>query len=468
MARHKIFFYMFTGIFWIFSPPAWPQQTQCLQYHTARETRSIVDFGLVTLELAQEQPPRVSSPEFTKEQSLFSAGRFPWLKKGSFGSPWTAPTPTGLMTGCILTPRGFNIYLLQNEKMDYPTARTKALSELVLQEKPWIASGDIERYDVSTHLIHLTKGITVTWKRISSEGIPFQVVAAADGERRISIRGTPFVAAADGQRCYLGMLWPSLPGAVWPGDGIIPLIQFSSFRDETPDLVPLGVFSFVQNYQLAEDPRFDPRLIKALKENGQYHAGVECSLNEAVIIPTPEGSSVRYTYTLKNNDQDDLYVLDPNRMNTDYFHSNQNGIQVIAQLRVDEKSGLRSNVFRPDDRVFARPTPRKGVDKEWFTRLPSGELLRRTAIIKGFPRIPSGEYRLRFYFASPGYGHGAIGWITRDQRQLKDGRIWIGQIRVDLTTVVQAEGGGWDEAEDKIKKAAVFLQKLGNPPNTEI
>ena len=162
MARHKIFFYMFTGIFWIFSPPAWPQQTQCLQYHTATEARSIMSFGSVTLELAQEKPPRVSSPEFTKEQSLFSAGRFPWLKKGSFGSPWTAPTPTGLMTGCILTPRGFNIYLLQNEKMDYPTARTKALSELVLQEKPWIASGDIERYDVSTHLIHLTKGITVT------------------------------------------------------------------------------------------------------------------------------------------------------------------------------------------------------------------------------------------------------------------------------------------------------------------
>ena len=328
---------------------------------------------------------------------------------------------------------GFNIYLLQDEAMDYETARTRSLSDLVLQGEPWIASKDIERYDVSTHCIYLKKDLPIVWEQIS-------------------LRGTPFLVTADGERCYLGTLWNVFSS--FAPKGLNPVIYppprpGASLFNDTPDLVSIILEDFPPfgDHPPTPDVRNDPRNIKALKENGQYHAGIQCSLDEVSIISTKEGSSVQYTYTLKNNDKDNLYVLDPDRMNTDYFHYNHNGITAI----VGDNEADRPIVFRIDGTKYEHPTPSKQIDTKWFSLLKSRDSMTRTVLMKGYPPIPPGTYRCAFYFASPGYGNGFTGWVSREQREMKDGRIWIGRIWDDLTTVVWAVGFGVEELEGKIK-----------------
>ena len=46
---------------------------------------------------------------------------------------------------------GVEFYLLKNNGLDFETARQMPLEELVLRDEPWIASGDILRYDWSSH-----------------------------------------------------------------------------------------------------------------------------------------------------------------------------------------------------------------------------------------------------------------------------------------------------------------------------
>ncbi|MHC4639224.1 MAG: hypothetical protein ACYTBV_17235, partial [Planctomycetota bacterium] len=60
-----------------------------------------------------------------------------------------------------LSRTGVNIYLLEDEHMNLKTARTKLISQLVLRKEPWIASEDIQRYDVSSHCIYLKKNISI-------------------------------------------------------------------------------------------------------------------------------------------------------------------------------------------------------------------------------------------------------------------------------------------------------------------
>jgi len=52
------------------------------------------------------------------------------------------------------------------------------------------------------------------------------------------------------------------------------------------------------------------------------------------------------------------------------------------------------------------------------------------------PRILSGKYECTFSFGSPHFGHGFTGFISKPERQLADGRIWLGRIEATLTVEV--------------------------------
>ncbi|MBN1999046.1 hypothetical protein JW935_15920 [candidate division KSB1 bacterium] len=67
------------------------------------------------------------------------------------------------------------------------------------------------------------------------------------------------------------------------------------------------------------------------------------------------------------------------------------------------------------------PTPTDNYREEWFTRIPSGQSIKRTVRLKGYPKIPAGLYRCEFVFSGPMR-------IDKAGRMLKDGRIWIGQL----------------------------------------
>jgi hypothetical protein len=309
---------------------------------------------------------------------------------------------------------GVCFYLLQDEKMDFETARTKPLSDLALRERPWIASEDIEHYDVSTHCIYLTKKVPVDWER------PL-------------LRGTPFVVVADGERCYLGALWTSVSSFL--PEGNVPVIWDPGSRllGGQPDLLDVGLLSVLRKGEPVEDVRNDPRVLKALRRDGQHRAGLGCSLDRVAVRHEGGASSVEYTYTLRNLDQDDLYVLDPKRIHTDFFHDFQNGVR---GRRLDGEGSFGW----PNPRKKGKfPTPWREVDPAWFSLLESGESMTRTVVMEGLPRVRPGKYECHFSFGSPQYLHGATGTITKQQRQQKDGRIWLGQIDASLTAIVPQE-----------------------------
>jgi hypothetical protein len=306
---------------------------------------------------------------------------------------------------------GVNFYLLKDEGMDFLTARKMPLAQLVLQDKPWIASEDIQRYDWSSHCLYLKKDVSIAWTRIN-------------------LRGTPFVVVADGQRCYLGALWSLISSFVPEGNAAV--IHGVGSRGQE-DLLALNLMSVLRKGESRIDVRDDPRVAKALRRQGQFHAGLQCSLDRVRVEYEKDTCSVVYTYTVRNADEDDLYVLDPERIDPAFFHDFQNGVR---------GRDLDDNV------TFGWPNPRKGApqptpwakaDVAWFSRLKKGESMTRIVTMDGLPRILPGKYECAFSLGSPEYLHGFTGTVKKEQRQLKDGRVWLGRIAATLMVDVQGK-----------------------------
>jgi len=305
---------------------------------------------------------------------------------------------------------GVRFYLLKDDGLNFETARAMPLGDLVLKDKPWIASEDIERYDWSSHCVYLKKDVPIAWKRID-------------------LRGTPFVVVADGQRCYLGAIW-SLISSFAPM-GNVAMVNEPGIAGQR-DLLAIGLMSALGKGERKIDVRDDPRVMKALRRQGQYHAGLQASLDKVRVEYKKDTCSVVYMYTVRNADEDDLYVLDPERIDLAFFHDFQNGVR---GRDVD------------DNVTFAWPNPRKGappptpwakVDMAWFSRLKRGGSMTRTVTMEGLPRILPGKYECTFSFGSPNFGHGFTGFIKKAERQLKDGRVWIG--RIEATRMVEVAG----------------------------
>jgi len=295
---------------------------------------------------------------------------------------------------------GVDFYLLKDEQMNFETARSKPLSELVLRDKPWIAAADIERYDWSSHHVYLNRQVPIP--------VP-------TGQKHVLLRGTPFVVVADGQRCYLGALW-ALVSSFSPAGNVAMVNVFGGELDR----LAITWHSALKPGEARTDPRAHAQVSKALRRQGRFHAGLQCSLDKVRVAHQGATSSVIYTYTLRNIDEDDLYVLDPQRIDPAFFHDFQNGV-----WGRDVDDGTR----------FAWPNPRKGgpqptpwekLDLAWFSRLKKGEAMTRTVSMDALPRIFAGKYECVFVY------RGYPGRVSNDQLQLRDGRIWLGQITATL------------------------------------
>ena len=292
---------------------------------------------------------------------------------------------------------GVEFYLLQDDKMDFEKARAKPLADLALRSQPWVAAADIERYDWSTHCVCLKKPVAVP---------------LAPGQKHVLLRGTPLVVVADGQRCYLAALWS--PASSFLPEGSVAIIDLWGSRVERIDI---SLHGFLRPGETATDVRADPRVMKALQGRGQFHAGLECLLDKVRVERKGDASTVVYTYTLRNLDDDNLYVIDPQRIEPAFFHDFQNGV---------------SGVDVDDGTVFRWPNPRQGgpqaapwgkADAGWFSQLNKGEQMTRTVAMDPMPRIFAGKYRCQFSFGSGGYSQ-----LRNEQLVRSDGRLWLGRI----------------------------------------
>ncbi|MBN1359079.1 MAG: carboxypeptidase regulatory-like domain-containing protein [Sedimentisphaerales bacterium] len=302
-----------------------------------------------------------------------------------------------------IAPTGINIYLLADENIDLETAYAIPLSELELQPEPWIASDDIEMYDHSNHCIYLKETKPAS---------------------RISLKGTPFVVTADGQRCYLGSLWTAYSS--YMSERTTPLIYRPAI------VVPPDVLCIERRALLSDsgesyvDVREDPRVLHALTASGKLHAGLNMTLDRVEALAREDGSSVRYTYTLRNRDTDNLYIFDPDKMGVELFHYYNPPLSLYPAAGGD--------LVRANTDLIKPPGTPEGFDMTGLTLLRSGQSMTRTVTVPAYPSIPNGVYVCSFYLSSPGR------LATRDKRVQPDGRIWVGEIVARLNVNVASAG----------------------------
>jgi hypothetical protein len=294
-----------------------------------------------------------------------------------------------------------NIYLLKDESIDLRTAAARLLSELALRDEPWIASENIERYDFSSHCIYL--------KKIVPQPV-----------KNVPLGGTPFVVMAGNQRCYLGGLWTG-ESSFSPPEGTPLIYAMPSFMP--PDIIEIGPgHSYSRGLRIPNmrpDVRTDARVKQALIENGQFHAGMDLTLDKVEISRRENGSSLKYTYTLKNSDKDNLYVLDPDKMGKALFHYFHNGPVLLPDSN-DSPIGADTS------KISTKPEPWDKIDTAWLTLIKSGESMMRTVTLDAYPVIAADKFVCRFRFNSP------MGGVSKDIRQQPNGRIWMGSIDASL------------------------------------
>lgn len=285
----------------------------------------------------------------------------------------------------------FSIYFLKNSDLTYQDVYESDINDLELQSNVWLSSDDITRYDFSTHYIYLNKSKAEFFKDYLDGGAIFY-----------NFITKPFIVIAGDERIYLGSLISSISSMTIAGPGISDCDVFYYPEDIIP--IECGIRE--------SDPRSDIRIKDALINDDLYHGGISVELTNISILENSDTSTIQYTYTLKNNDADDLYIFDPDLVGTHIFHYYSNGI-----------------VFWNDSTyngIWARYKMTDNADwsTAWYSQLNSNESMTRTVVLKGYPEIPRLKYKCYLHFGTPIR-------IEESQRTINNIRIWLGSIQPD-------------------------------------
>jgi hypothetical protein len=309
--------------------------------------------------------------------------------------------------------KGVDFYLLEDEDMSFQTARDLPLNDLKLKAAPWIASDNIERYDWSSHYMYLKQSVDIPNMK---------------GAKYVNLRGKPFVVAANGKRCYMGALWSDLSSSMPPGSAAIVHVEGDRLQR-----FKIGSQMVMQQGEAAKDMRDNAELKETLKREGLFHDGLECKLDKAYMYTKigadrkDDALTIVYTYTLRNLDQDALYVLDPQKFDQALFYKYGNGI--IAR-NMDTRESIICTIH---------PSPEYQRDLSWYTRLEKGKSMTRTVEtvpIKPGVQLKPGKYNFQFSFFGNEAGDNNQLLLKNNKiragSEEADGRLWIGEVRAEL------------------------------------
>jgi len=305
----------------------------------------------------------------------------------------------------------FSIYLLtplrheitQLGELDRCPEVTQSLSKLELQDKPLLSVDDIDFYDFSSHCIYLKEERAVHISNIISGLFP----TSSD---------TPFVVVANGERCYLGYFLSMLSS--W-----LPMTPIIEGPIEV-GLYPKDVIHIEQGFtsdRSFKDVRSDERIKNALLESNKLSPGLQVELNEVKIASRSDTTTLSYMFTITDEDDNALYVPDPDKMGSSLFHYYTNGVYLINPNNPTASIGAENGTSNG-------PEPYDSWNVEWFTKLDSHQSMRRSVMQGGYPNIQSGTYNCGFIYSGPTN-------IEKSKRLLPDGRIWIGEVRSTSLTV---------------------------------
>jgi hypothetical protein len=242
-----------------------------------------------------------------------------------------------------------------------------------------ITTSDIDYYDFSSHLIYLKKNKSFIKNIVTGS----------------------FCVYAGNEEIYKGSFQPGYSSAM--ATGVYIYTPRASYPDYVLDINWSGY------PQGAVDPRTDPRIVKALKANNQYHEGLSCEIQSVRFLTNDR---VELKFTLTNKDASfNYYYFDPDKMGFSLFHYFTNG-PVFLNEENPEHYYHKGTVIHPD--------PWNLWKKEWLSLIKKGETKNFT-IIYEFNLMPSGKYRVFFNF--PG-----LSFVEQNDLVQNDGRIWMGEI----------------------------------------
>lgn len=145
---------------------------------------------------------------------------------------------------------GFAIYLLEE---DIPTAQP-ILSNVKLEQTPFISVKEIKTYNALTHELTLTSNA-------------FNLIL----DLEVSVYGKPFIVCVDKKPIYCGAFWTPISSISF--DGVTICKPLDSQKSDTIKL-ELGYPS--SNFYGGEDPRENEDILKSLQKAGKL-IGILCT-----------------------------------------------------------------------------------------------------------------------------------------------------------------------------------------------
>lgn len=239
---------------------------------------------------------------------------------------------------------------------------------------------DLQLYDSSTHVLYFRK-VHDEFKNIETGS---------------------FTLLAGGEPVYSGTFWPG----------------YSSSGPTGPFIMsPPSIFG---NYALridnwhADNPdvRSDPRIIEVLKENNLLHSGLAISSSTIEITAT----QLTFRFTVTNQDQSDLLIIDIDKTGPGLFHYFTNGLYIFD---------LSHNEVFSSTIQHQTPDPWNTWKSDWLSELKSGASKEFTITYALNNPLNPGEYYATFQFPGLEYQ------VTIDQLFQGNSRIWLGGIQVN-------------------------------------
>jgi hypothetical protein len=311
------------------------------------------------------------------------------------------------------------IFLLKDNNINIQDIVNKDLSSLSLQSSPWLSDKDIDYYDYSSHFIYL----------IQDKSSFFSEYKTAYWDSVWSFR--PFLIIADGVICYAGFFYGYESKYV---DNTIPYIDGSVIQ-----YYPTEVLEIERSFGIKKDVRDDERIKNALITANKIKFGIEVNLDSVKIL-NYDTTTVEYNITIKNNDNESIYVFDPDKSGIEIFSCYTMG---IIFLNLDTQRDF-SAIYRK----MVSPSNPYTVNIDYYTKINIGGSITRKLLLKGFENIPYGEYYCQMRYCSPFFE------IEEGQRTLNDGKIWIGYTLTNIMKITFDENNNC-----KINNRDVFFDE---------
>ena len=259
-----------------------------------------------------------------------------------------------------------------------------------------IQEDDIVFYDSSTCNLFLYDSLEFDYKFGDIPDVSYLEFSAFIGDNEI----------------YKGIVYPALVASISPEATFIACYSHPNFKS---DIVPIR---YVDIHANSEDKRNSTQIINSLEKSNLLHHGITCRIDSINTSPYND-SAVICVFTLKNLDNENYYMPDPNKMGAERFSFCLGGLYLKSKETNDDIFGNWTNSIGWDI-----------LTMDDFSLLESNGEITYTYEYSFNSTINKGAYDCRFYYnLLSGYGT-----LTMPLAQ-DNGRIWMGDIYLDINNI---------------------------------